>query len=694
MEKKRSLTFFLILLFIVGTLPITNPVSADGEVDNWPENDAWLRIELISWSANDSVEWDNGGGLPDPIFKICVEADGDNLDCINTPTWENQLTLNNSWNYSMDIPDNSNILNITIECEDNDALNDDECDMNSELNYWRLYAEYNWSATPSLTISGDGDDDDDVTWKNAASIWRFSIDGYGDEDGDGYSDKVDICPLTNPSEVSIINGCSYEQVDHDSDGVPTGIDHSPFISEIGLIEQVGFSGNYVTLGSLNQIPYHAASSIELLQRIYLTDFLENGVTDTVDSMNYVSNPNGKECVYFLFEKNTYICLHGSSRPAFIGVSSSTPILTDSGISPGVRLGDLNISLPGAYSLYFGDASQQAHRFEGEIGLGDLDMDGNIDLLLTIQNCMVMYGDGSGSFANPIEIPGIDVCGLNSQVIDLDNDGDADLVNPYGYYIQGEDTFVKHSFSLTNVEWDRIVFKITDYEKDGDIDILFDLYRSGSSTSGDPGQSLGYAYINQVNDDNDDDDVLDMIDQCPNTPSNESVDEFGCSYSQKDDDNDGVSNLLDSCPNTPLNSTVNNQGCTIEDTQDSDSDNDNWSDFDESQCSTDPLDDTDFPTDLDGDGTCDALEGDTDSDGIADVEDVFPSDPNEWLDTDGDGFGDNADTDDDNDGWSDADEYRCGSDPLDSRSVPANIEDDGKCFVGQEDESKRGSSSGS
>ena len=213
MEKKRSLTFSLILLFIVGTLPITNPVSADGEVDNWPENDAWLRIELISWSANNSVEWDNGGGLPDPIFKICVEADGDNLDCINTPTWENQLTLNNSWNYSMDIPDNSNILNITIECEDNDAFNDDECDMNSDVNYWRLYAEYNWSATPSLTISGDGDDDDDVTWKNAASTWKFSIDGYGDEDGDGVSDNVDLCPGTNPNENLLNNssfiGCSW-----------------------------------------------------------------------------------------------------------------------------------------------------------------------------------------------------------------------------------------------------------------------------------------------------------------------------------------------------------------------------------------------------------------------------------------------------------------------------------------------------
>ena len=39
----------------------------------------------------------------------------------------------------IDIPDESNILNITIECEDNDALNDDECDMNSDIAEWKLF---------------------------------------------------------------------------------------------------------------------------------------------------------------------------------------------------------------------------------------------------------------------------------------------------------------------------------------------------------------------------------------------------------------------------------------------------------------------------------------------------------------------------------------------------------------------------
>ncbi|AWB66016.1 hypothetical protein C2869_05995 [Saccharobesus litoralis] len=55
--------------------------------------------------------------------------------------------------------------------------------------------------------------------------------------------------------------------------------------------------------------------------------------------------------------------------------------------------------------------------------------------------------------------------------------------------------------------------------------------------------------------------------------------------------------------------------------------------------------------------------DTDADGSIDGTDVFPLDPNEWLDTDGDGTGNNADLDDDNDGVSDTDEQANGTNPL-------------------------------
>ena len=126
--------------------------------------------------------------------------------------------------------------------------------------------------------------------------------------------------------------------------------------------------------------------------------------------------------------------------------------------------------------------------------------------------------------------------------------------------------------------------------------------------------------------------------------------------------------------------------------DDDDDNDGWSDDDETDCGTDPLDDNDIPSDADGNGICDALEGDDydgdglsnendpddDNDGVDDVDDDFPLNPNETTDTDGDGVGDNADEDDDNDGWIDENEVGCGTDPLDDSSVPADYDSDSVC----------------
>ena len=202
------------MLFVFMTLSQTllSNVGASSESDNWPENNAWLSIELNSWEANQSIEWDSNGGLPDPQFRICIEADSVALDCIETPTWDDQYSLTNVWNYSIDIPDESNILNITIECEDNDALNDDECDMNSAISEWKLYYEYNWSASPFVEYTSSGNQNETNTWKSAASTWTFRIGGFGDEDNDGIQDLQDICPGFDDSN------------DFDNDGSPDGCD--------------------------------------------------------------------------------------------------------------------------------------------------------------------------------------------------------------------------------------------------------------------------------------------------------------------------------------------------------------------------------------------------------------------------------------------------------------------------------------
>lgn len=57
-------------------------------------------------------------------------------------------------------------------------------------------------------------------------------------------------------------------------------------------------------------------------------------------------------------------------------------------------------------------------------------------------------------------------------------------------------------------------------------------------------------------------------------------------------------------------------------------------------------------DSDSDRVGDVCDTDDDNDGVVDTEDVFPLNPDEWLDTDMDGTGNNADIDDDNDGLPD------------------------------------------
>ena len=186
----------------------------------------------------------------------------------------------------------------------------------------------------------------------------------------------------------------------------------------------------------------------------------------------------------------------------------------------------------------------------------------------------------------------------------------------------------------------------------------------------------------------------------------------CDLLDADDDNDGY---LDEVDAFPMNATewADNDGDRIGDNADLDDDNDGYEDLLEVECDSDPMDLTSIPTDLDLDGTCDAVDADIDGDGydndvdlfpldpsewadfdgdgvgdnadldddndlVLDVDDAFPMDPFETVDTDGDGVGDNADLNDDGDSWTDAEELACGSDGLDASSVPDDFDGDMIC----------------
>jgi len=86
----------------------------------------------------------------------------------------------------------------------------------------------------------------------------------------------------------------------------------------------------------------------------------------------------------------------------------------------------------------------------------------------------------------------------------------------------------------------------------------------------------------------------------------------------------------------------NDGDGIGDNEDPDDDNDGYSDQDEVDNGTDPLDSTSIPEDNDGDFISNLNDEDDDNDGVLDVDDEFPFDETESQDSDGDGIGDNAD----------------------------------------------------
>ena len=188
----------------------------------------------------------------------------------------------------------------------------------------------------------------------------------------------------------------------------------------------------------------------------------------------------------------------------------------------------------------------------------------------------------------------------------------------------------------------------------------------------------------ADDDDDNDGVLDDDDAFPEDPSEWSdTDGDGKGdNSDDDDDNDGISDLMEEmCFSDSLDANsvpTDTDGDGECDPIDYDDDGDGYFDDIEQNCQSDELDSNSVPVDSDGDGVCDLLDSDSDNDGVDDADDAFPDDANEWVDTDMDGWGDNADVDDDGDGWLDVDEDSCGSDSMDSGSVPADLDGDGDC----------------
>ena len=114
---------------------------------------------------------------------------------------------------------------------------------------------------------------------------------------------------------------------------------------------------------------------------------------------------------------------------------------------------------------------------------------------------------------------------------------------------------------------------------------------------------------------------------------------------RDDDQDGAINIGDNCTSDANSDQADFDEDQVGDACDSDVDNDGVANLED-----------EFPFDAD-----EWL--DSDGDAVGDNADAFPFDPTEVMDTDGDGLGNNSDADDDGDGFSDAEELVDGTDPL-------------------------------
>ena len=97
-----------------------------------------------------------------------------------------------------------------------------------------------------------------------------------------------------------------------------------------------------------------------------------------------------------------------------------------------------------------------------------------------------------------------------------------------------------------------------------------------------------------------------------------------SASTSDFDGDNVFDKDDLCPNSPAGAVVQADGC-------SDSDGDGFDSSYEVDCGSDPNDQQSIPSDVDNDGTCDALDADADDDGYLNDDEIAagtdPLDPN-------------------------------------------------------------------
>ncbi len=249
---------------------------------------------------------------------------------------------------------------------------------------------------------------------------------------------------------------------------------------------------------------------------------------------------------------------------------------------------------------------------------------------------------------------------NGELVSAQMDSDADC----GETLQSVSPALVGTASVVDIGG-GIAGLVIDAETPSDADNCDTLYRFQVSGSA-PDDADGDGVRNELDVDSDNDTIPDVIEVgLADADGDARVDDpsaQGSVTNPRDSDSDGIPDYLDIESQNPLNNgtafdlaggayaLLDTNGDGILDGLDTGGGNDvNGNGLD------------DLAEDSDGDGISNIDDPDDDNDGVLDVNDAFPFDPNESADTDGDGVGDNADafpsdpgetTDTDNDGVGD------------------------------------------